>query len=87
MRLQFFAVAGLAVGLFAATPVLAQSKPDETKPDTQATTTQQPGSDNATDQDSGSGMGAQKQHTQAGANFRPPVYGTPYRDQKEGFKQ
>ena len=84
MRLQFFAIAGLAVGLFAATPVLAQSKPDETKPDTQAATTQQPGGDNATDQDSG---GAQKQHTQAGANFRPPSYGTPYKDRQEGFKQ
>ena len=87
MRLQYFAVAGLAVGLFAATPVLAQSKPDESKQDTQAAATQQPGSDSASDQDSGAGTEATKQHTQAGANFRAPVYGTPYRDEKEGFKQ
>jgi hypothetical protein len=86
MRLQYFAVAGLAVGLFAATPVLAQSKSDESKQDTQAAA-QQPGSDSASDQDSGSGTEATKQHTQAGANFRPPVYGTPYRDRQEGFKQ
>jgi hypothetical protein len=83
MRLQYFAVAGLAACLFAATPVLAQSKTDGAKSDTQ-TTTQQPAGDDASDQDP---MGATKQHTQAGANFRPPEYGTPYKDRQEGFKQ
>jgi hypothetical protein len=81
MRLQYFAVAGLAVSLCLAASALAQTKPDEAKPDAQATATQQPGSDNPGDQDTGPSTGAQKQHTQAGANFKPPEYGT---DWKQG---
>ena len=79
MRLQYFAVAGLAVCCVAATPVLAQTKSDDARSNAPATMTQQPGSDNASDQASGPAMGAQKQRTQAGANFQPPQYGTPYK--------
>ncbi|MFL5256861.1 MAG: hypothetical protein ACJ8AI_29005 [Rhodopila sp.] len=79
MQLQCFAVAGLAVCLFAATPVLAQPKPDDAKSNSQATMTQQPGSGGASDPGSDPAMGAQKQRTQAGANFRPPEYGAPYK--------
>jgi|tagenome__1003787_1003787.scaffolds.fasta_scaffold19485899_2 hypothetical protein len=74
MRLQYIAVAGLAVSLCLAAPALAQTKPDEAKPN--ATATQQPGSDNPGDKASGPSTGAQKQHTQAGANFKAPQYGT-----------
>jgi len=87
MRLQYFAVAGLAVCLLGAAPVLAQTKAEGAGSNEQTTETQQPGNPTASDPASGPAMGATKQRTQAGANFQPPQYGAPYKAEKGRIQQ
>ncbi len=74
MRLFGFLQAGLVASLFAAVPALAQTQPDQQKPETQQAQKQQTQGGAAFEPPQYGG--AQKQHTQGGAAFEPQQYGS-----------
>jgi hypothetical protein len=72
MRFHTFLIAASAAGLLAAAPAFAQTKPDDSKTQTQASIRD----DGSPQHASGTGAAAQKQHAQGGAAFEPQQYGT-----------